>query len=65
MTVIEVVKAMQLADYAKSYKDVYGQSVDLKYPLDQLCNMEVKDLYINLKQETATITIIDHLTDIV
>lgn len=59
MTVIEVVKAMQLADYAKAYKDVYGQCVDLKYPLDKLKDMEVKDLYINLKQKTATITIID------
>ena len=60
MTVLEAVTAVfHLADYAKSYKNVYGNSVDLKYPLDRLGKMEVKDLYINLKEKTATITIID------
>ena len=60
MTVIEAVTTVyHLADFKKTYKDVYGTCVDLKYPLDILGKMEVKDIYINLKEKTATITIID------
>ena len=58
MTVIEAVTAVfHLADYAKTYLDRHGNCVDLKYPLDKLGKMEVKDIYINLKEKTATITI--------
>ena len=60
MTVFEAVTAVyHLADFQKTYKNVYGNCVDLKYPLDTLAKMEVKDIYINLKEHTATITIID------
>ena len=63
MTVLEAVTSVfHLADYKKSYKNVYGNSVDLKYPLDKLGKMEVKDIYINLKEKTATITILERST---
>ena len=60
MTVIEAVTSVyHLSDFKKTYKNVYGNCVDLKYPLDTLGKMEVKDIYINLKEKSATITIID------
>ena len=59
MTVIEVIKAYNLEDHSKSYKNVYGNNIDLKYPLDTLAKMEVKDIYINLRTEETIITIID------
>lgn len=59
MTVIEVIKAYHLEDHAKSYKNIYGNNIDLKYPIDTLAKMEVKDIYINLRTEETVITIID------
>lgn len=58
MTVLEVVKTYRLGDFSKNYKDVCGCSINLKYPIDTLANMEVKDVYINLIGETATITVL-------
>lgn len=59
MTVIEVIKQCHLEDFSKSYKSLYGTSLDLKYPLDTLAKMEVKDVYINFPQNTASIVLID------
>lgn len=59
MTVIEVIKEYNLEDYPKHYKNPYGNYIDLKYPLDTLAKMEVKDIYINLRTKEAEITIID------
>ena len=59
MTVIEVIKEYNLEDYPKHYKNLYGNDIDLKYPLDTLAKMEVKSVYINLRTEEAEITIID------
>lgn len=59
MTVLELVKTYQLGDFSKNYHNVYGNCVDLKYPIDKLITMEVKDVYINLKSHEARITIID------
>lgn len=59
MTVLEVIKMYHLEDYPKHYKNIYGWDIDLKYPIDTLAKMEVKDIYINLKTNEATITIID------
>ena len=60
MTVLEVIKMYRLEDYPKRYKNTYGNRIDLKYPLDILATMEVKDIYINLRTETAEITILDY-----
>ena len=63
MTVIEAVcNVFFLGDYDKTYTDTGGNCVDLKYPLDTLGNMEVKSIYINLKEQAATITIIERST---
>ena len=59
MTVIEVIKAYHLEDFPKHYKNLYGNDIDLKYPLDTLAKMEVKEIYINLRTQEATITLID------
>lgn len=59
MTVIEVIKQYHLEDYPKHYKNQYGNDVDLKYPIDTLAKIEVKSVYINLRTQEATITIID------
>ena len=59
MTVIEAVKAYHLEDFPKHYENVHGWDIDLKYPLDTLAKMEVKSLYINLRTQEATITLID------
>lgn len=58
MNVLEVVKAYNLADFDKTYKNVYGNCVDLSFSIDELSKLEVKDLYINLKERTATITVL-------
>jgi hypothetical protein len=58
MTVIEAIKEYKLEDHTKSYRNLYGNNIDLKYPLDTLAKMEVKDIYINLITEQTTITII-------
>lgn len=59
MNLIEVIKMYHLEDFQKQYKNPYGNDISIKYPLDTLAKMEVKDMYINLKMNTATITIID------
>lgn len=63
MTVIEAVcNVFCLGDYDKTYHDTNGNCVDLKYPLDKLGKMEVKDIHINPKENKATITIIEGST---
>ena len=58
MTVIEAVcNVFCLADYDKTYRDRKGNCVDLKYPLDKLGKMEVKEIHLNLEEKKATITI--------
>lgn len=60
MTVIEAVcNVFSLGDYEKTYTDTNGNSVDMKYPLDKLGKMDVKEIRINLVEEKATITIIE------
>lgn len=58
MTVLEVVKTYRIGDFAKDYKNVYGNCVNTKYPIDTLAKMEVKDVYINLIGKSATITVL-------
>lgn len=58
MTVLEIIKKYELEDYDKSYKNVYGNSCNL-INLDELKEIEVKDIYINLRTNTATITIFE------
>lgn len=58
MTVLEVVKTYHIEDFEKDYKNVYGNCINTKYPLDKLAKMDVKDVYINLMIKTATITVL-------
>ena len=59
MTVIELVRKYGLEDFAKSYKNVYGNAVNLKN-LDELARTEVKSVSVNLLANTAEITILDY-----
>lgn len=59
MTVIEVVRKYGLEDFAKSYKNVYGNSVNLKN-LDELAQAEVKAVSVNLPTQEAEITILEY-----
>ena len=59
MTVLELVEKYGLQDYAKTYESVYGNTVDTKYPLEQLTKMQVKDVSINFMVKKATITILE------
>lgn len=57
MTVIETVRFYHLELANKEYKDVYGKKHNL-VNLDKLCDLEVKDFYLNIKTNEAIITVI-------
>ena len=56
MTVYETVKKYELGNFAKKYRKPNGNIIPLPN-LDKLMITEVKDVYINLMEKTATITI--------
>lgn len=60
-SVKEIITMYNLADYKKNYKNVYGELINLKYPLTTLMNMEVKEIHINFKTKEVELTIVEVL----
>ena len=56
MTVLEVVKKYDLANFSKHYENIFGEDRDL-LPINDLMNMEVKSISLNFFIRTATIII--------
>lgn len=57
MTVLEIIKKYSLEDYAKDYKNQYGNFCNL-VNLDELKGMEVKSIDIHFPTNHVTITVI-------
>lgn len=58
MTVIEIIKKYGLEDYDKHYKNVYGNSCDLEFSIEELAKKKVKAIDINFPTEEVAITIL-------
>lgn len=58
MKVIELVREYHLELFEKTYKDVYGGIHNL-VNLKELAQLEVRDVSINLKNNKATICVLD------
>lgn len=58
MKVIDVVREYHLELVDKEYKDVYGERHNL-VNLKELSMLEVRDFYLNLKTNKATICVLD------
>ena len=57
MTVLEIIKEFHLEDYDKHYKNVFGNSRDIAFSLEELKHMEVKAVSVNFPTMEATITL--------
>lgn len=59
MTVIEIIRKYKLEDFQKDYKNQYGDYCGVKFPLNELAQMQVKSVDINFPTNHVIITIIE------